>query len=140
MTTRWAVATFVLAACAAAPDAPLRLQQPVVLLGEVHDNAAQHALRLQAFKDLLATGARPALAMEQLDRDRQAALALEVEPDADPAAFVSPGGADPGCVGWLCDMALARRLWPDREGPQGAHRAAPMHRIQRRRTGARRRR
>ena len=59
----------------------------VVLLGEVHDNAAQHAMRLQAFKDLLATGARPALLMEQLDRDRQGdidrARAGSTLPDAD---------------------------------------------------------
>lgn len=66
----WALAA--LAACASAP--PLQLRQPVVLLGEVHDNAAQHALRLDAFKALLDGGARPALAMEQLDRDKQAAL------------------------------------------------------------------
>jgi uncharacterized iron-regulated protein len=43
----------------------------VVLLGEVHDNAVQHALRLEAFKTLLTTGARPALLLEQLDRERQ---------------------------------------------------------------------
>jgi uncharacterized iron-regulated protein len=46
-------------------------QSPIVLLGEVHDNAAQHVLRLQAFDALLATGARPALLMEQFDRERQ---------------------------------------------------------------------
>jgi hypothetical protein len=45
--------------------------RPWCLLGEVHDNAAQHALRLRAFEALLATGARPALAMEQFDRNRQ---------------------------------------------------------------------
>jgi uncharacterized iron-regulated protein len=72
-----------LAACssAAAPVAatPENLaqamaRQPIVLLGEVHDNAAQHALRLQALLRLVAGGARPALAFEQLDADRQAAL------------------------------------------------------------------
>jgi uncharacterized iron-regulated protein len=66
----------VVAACAtpvAGPPPTLDLRQaPIVLLGEVHDNAAQHALRLQAFKALLATGARPALLMEQFDRERQA--------------------------------------------------------------------
>ena len=44
----------------------------LLLLGEVHDNAAQHALRLQALQRLLASGARPALLMEQFDRERQA--------------------------------------------------------------------
>lgn len=45
--------------------------RPIVLLGEVHDNAEQHALRAQALRDLLASGARPALLMEQFDRERQ---------------------------------------------------------------------
>jgi len=62
------------AGCGTVPAGPPRLARPVVLLGEVHDNAQQHALRLQAFADLLATGARPVLALEQFDRDRQAAL------------------------------------------------------------------
>jgi uncharacterized iron-regulated protein len=44
----------------------------VLLLGEVHDNAAQHAVRLEAFQALLITGARPALLMEQFDREYQA--------------------------------------------------------------------
>ena len=58
-----------LSACAQAPK--LELRALVVLLGEVHDNAAQHRLRLEAFKALLATGARPALLMEQFDRSQQ---------------------------------------------------------------------
>ncbi|MGS0754567.1 hypothetical protein ACVBEH_07510 [Roseateles sp. GG27B] len=35
--------------CAAASslNAPLLFSQPLILLGEVHDNAAQHALRLR---------------------------------------------------------------------------------------------
>ena len=56
-----------LPAPAAAGAAPASL----LLLGEVHDNAQQHALRLQAFDALLQRGARPALLMEQFDRDRQ---------------------------------------------------------------------
>ena len=48
--------------------------QPVVLLGEVHDNAVQHALRARALRALVGSGARPALLMEQFDRDRQADL------------------------------------------------------------------
>jgi hypothetical protein len=49
-----------LSACGTPAPAPLRFTQPVVLLGEVHDNAAQHALRLDAFRAALAAGARPA--------------------------------------------------------------------------------
>ena len=44
----------------------------IVLLGEVHDNGAQHALRLAALKIVVAQGAHPALAFEQFDRERQA--------------------------------------------------------------------
>jgi len=47
-------------------------RRPVVLLGEVHDNAAQHEVRAAALRRLLASGARPAIAFEQFDRDRQA--------------------------------------------------------------------
>jgi len=47
-------------------------RRPVVLLGEVHDNAAQHAVRAAALRRLLEDGRRPALAFEQFDRERQA--------------------------------------------------------------------
>jgi uncharacterized iron-regulated protein len=84
--TLWAIArrfaallTTLLASCATGPPAPLSAnaladaisRRPVVLLGEVHDNATQHALRAEALRRLLASGARPALAFEQFDRDRQ---------------------------------------------------------------------
>lgn len=75
------LAALALAGCAhgaAAPEAltaPALAQamarQPIVLLGEVHDNAAQHALRAEALHLLLVGGARPALAFEQFDRDQQ---------------------------------------------------------------------
>ena len=87
-----------LTACAHAPASPLRFERPVVLLGEVHDNAAQHALRLQAFEAWLAGGARPALVMEQFDRDRQGVIdqlrAAAPAPDAD--ALIAAAGAQ----GW----------------------------------------
>ena len=76
----WAAAA--LAACAAPPpqteafNAVVLAQQmqrrPVVLLGEIHDNAGQHAVRAQAIERLLQAGLRPALAFEQFDRERQA--------------------------------------------------------------------
>ena len=91
----------VLSACAGpAPGLPdaLRLTQPVVLLGEVHDHPAQHALRLQAFADALARGARPALALEQFDRGKQGALdALQAsQPAPDAQALIAAAGAS----GW----------------------------------------
>jgi uncharacterized iron-regulated protein len=47
-------------------------RRPVVLLGEIHDNEVQHAMRALALELLLQGGARPALAFEQFDRERQA--------------------------------------------------------------------
>ena len=46
-------------------------RRPVVLLGEVHDNAVQHQVRAEALRRLLESGARPAIAFEQFDRERQ---------------------------------------------------------------------
>jgi uncharacterized iron-regulated protein len=47
-------------------------RRPSALLGEVHDNAFQHGLRADALRRLLQQGARPAIAFEQFDRERQA--------------------------------------------------------------------
>jgi len=57
----------------------------LVLLGEVHDNAQQHELRLAALQRGFASGWRPAIAMEQFDRERQA--------DIDRARRERPGDA-----------------------------------------------
>jgi uncharacterized iron-regulated protein len=43
----------------------------IVLLGEIHDNAEQHRLRLGVLRRALAAGWRPAIAMEQFDREHQ---------------------------------------------------------------------
>ena len=87
-----------LVACAHAPPPALRFEQPIVLLGEVHDNATQHALRLRAFEDWLASGARPALVMEQFDRERQALIdALRARaPAVDADALIAAAGGS----GW----------------------------------------
>lgn len=73
------------------PPTPAALAQAmdghaIVLLGEVHDNAAQHALRAAALRQWIAQGARPAIAFEQFDRERQA--------DIDRARRERPGDAD----------------------------------------------
>ena len=47
-------------------------KRPVVLLGEVHDNVVQHRMRAAALERFLEKGARPAIAFEQFDRERQA--------------------------------------------------------------------
>jgi uncharacterized iron-regulated protein len=65
-----------------------------VLLGEVHDNAAQHALRLAALQRLIASGARPVLAFEQFDRERQADIdRLRRERPGDADALVALGAS-----------------------------------------------
>ena len=43
----------------------------IVLLGEVHDNAVQHGLRLEVLRRAFEAGWRPAIAMEQFDREHQ---------------------------------------------------------------------
>ena len=82
----------------ASPPAPIAFQQPVVLLGEVHDNQQQHALRLQALRAHLAGGARPALLMEQFDRQHQAAI------DAAPREVNAIVAAGQGGPGWNWDF------------------------------------
>ena len=58
----------------------------VVLLGEVHDNAVQHALRAAALRQWVVQGARPAIAFEQFERERQ--------PDIERARRERPADAD----------------------------------------------
>src|SRR3989442_4183360 len=70
----------------------------VVLLGEVHDNAAQHTLRVAALRQLVVKGARPAIAFEQFDRERQ--------PDIDRARRERPGDAN-----YLIAQAKGRDEW-----------------------------
>ena len=52
--------------------AGIMAEQRNVLLGEVHDNGEQHALRVAALRQRIEAGARPALVFEQFDRERQA--------------------------------------------------------------------
>jgi uncharacterized iron-regulated protein len=82
---RLRIATCVLwlTAAAAATSAPVELDPSpralvqamqghrIVLLGEVHDNAVQHALRAAAVRQWVTQGARPAIAFEQFDREHQ---------------------------------------------------------------------
>jgi uncharacterized iron-regulated protein len=65
-----------LAACATVtPPQPWESRlagNTIVLLGEVHDNAEQHRLRLALLRRAFAAGWRPAIVMEQFDVERQA--------------------------------------------------------------------
>lgn len=105
--------------CAA--GVPAQPAPAIVLFGEVHDNAAQHALRLAEVKALLATGARPALLMEQFDRERQPEIdrvrAASPRPDADAVILAGSGAPASETRGWnwafykpLIELALANDL------------------------------
>jgi uncharacterized iron-regulated protein len=69
------IVAFVAACATVAPVQPWESRlagNSIVLLGEVHDNAAQHRLRLDVLRRAFAAGWRPALVMEQFDVERQA--------------------------------------------------------------------
>lgn len=51
-------------------------QANVLLLGETHDNPQHHDIQQKLLKARIGSGARPALLMEQLDSENQAALDL----------------------------------------------------------------
>src|SRR5436190_17910420 len=88
---RWIAVLLIMACSACSGIAPRsdweqRLQgDAVVMLGEVHDNAEVHRLRLELLRRAFAAGWRPAIAMEQFDRERQ--------PDIDRARRDKPGDA-----------------------------------------------
>jgi uncharacterized iron-regulated protein len=90
--------------CASVAQPEFIPTRPVVLFGEVHDNAAQHALRLKVFEALLRSGARPALLLEQFDRERQPAIdhARASTPAPDAAQIILAGSGAP---------ATETRLW-----------------------------
>ena len=73
----------------------------LVLLGEVHDNARLHGLRLQALRGAIAAGWRPAIAMEQFDRERQPDIdrARRERPD-DAQHLIDQAGTLPGGWNW----------------------------------------
>lgn len=91
--------------------------QPLVLLGELHDSPAQHAMRARALQRLLAEGARPALLMEQFDREQQPAIdRMLATPGADADALIAAAWPQ-GNAGWqwplyrpFITLALQHRL------------------------------
>ena len=99
---------------ATALRAPLAVNE-VLLLGEVHDNPAGHRARLAILQALIDSGRRPALVMEQFDRDRQADLDRALRECADADCVV--GRAAPPRAGWdwqlyrpVLELALRHRL------------------------------
>jgi uncharacterized iron-regulated protein len=73
----------------------------LVLLGEVHDNPDHHVLQARLVRSIVATGRRPALALEMLTSDLQ--------PDVDAARARTPRGPDVLAEVWK------KGGWPDFE-------------------------
>lgn len=85
-----------------------RLQgNAIVLLGETHDNAVQHRLRLQVLQRAFKAGWRPAIVMEQFDREHQADMdRARRERPRDPRYLIeraAPAQDKPG-GGWNWDF------------------------------------
>ena len=71
------LASLALSGCAGsrmAASAASAANPQVLLLGEVHDNAEGHKLRYEQLRRRVEAGWRPAIAMEQFDREHQALL------------------------------------------------------------------
>jgi uncharacterized iron-regulated protein len=77
---------------------------PVVIFGETHDNAAQHALRAATLRLVFEHGARPALAFEQFDRERQADIDAVRRDATGSIAEVAARIAALGNRGWNWDF------------------------------------
>ena len=75
----------------------------IVLLGEVHDNAEQHRLRLALLHRAFAAGWRPALALESFDRERQPDIERARREQPGDAQHVIDLAASPG-DGWRWDF------------------------------------
>lgn len=88
--------------------------QPLIyLMGEVHDNPAIHEARLVRLKQDIGVGWRPALIMEQFDRERQQDLTSAWQTCPDAACVIKQAGGE----GWnwslyepLINLALQYRL------------------------------
>ncbi|MGK5078106.1 ChaN family lipoprotein [Janthinobacterium sp. HLX7-2] len=73
------------------PSAPVADTLPnpqVLLLGEVHDNAQGHRLRMAELQRRVAAGWRPVIVMEQFDRENQALLTRAARECADPDCII----------------------------------------------------
>ncbi len=87
-----------------------------VLLGEVHDNAGHHRLRRDLLAALVRDGRRPAVAMEQFDREHQPALQrVQDEPAPTPELLKTAGRIDAQGWNWsyyepIVRLALDHRL------------------------------
>lgn len=84
----------------ARPLAPQLIASQLVLLGEVHDNAEGHQRRLAAITAAVADGWKPAIAMEQFDREQQPALDAAMAKCSDADCVIDAVGADRKAWRW----------------------------------------
>lgn len=75
---------------------PLEKPTRIFLMGEIHDNAHGHTLRLSQVMALISQGHKPVVAMGQFDRENQAVLDLALNRCKDPDCVV----AEAGTPGW----------------------------------------
>jgi len=109
-------AALLLSACAATTLPPVWRDTPVLLLGELHDNPDGQARRAALVAERVnADGWRPAIAMEQFDRERQPELDRAMQDCADPDCVIAR--AAPDRTGWtwsfyrpVISLALQHRL------------------------------
>jgi uncharacterized iron-regulated protein len=99
----------------AASEAAPAAAPTVLLLGEVHDNPDGHRARLALLRARIDAGWRPAIAMEQFDRERQADLDRAQQACKDAACVIAM--ASPAKASWhwdyyapLIDLALREHL------------------------------
>jgi len=75
--------------CAVQPPQPTA---HILLLGEVHDNPQGHQQRFSDLRQRVEEGWRPAIVMEQFDRERQSALAQAMATCADAQCVIRAAG------------------------------------------------
>jgi uncharacterized iron-regulated protein len=86
-----------------------------VLLGEVHDNPEHHSRQAFVLQSLIQAGRRPALVMEQLDRENQPAIDAALTAGADAEDVAAAGRMDRKGWQWanyqpLMHIAIGARL------------------------------
>jgi uncharacterized iron-regulated protein len=86
-----------------------------ILLGEVHDNPEHHAHQAEVLSALIRAGRRPALVMEQFDRENQPAIDVALAAGADAEAVAVAGRMDRKGWQWagyepLVRIAVGARL------------------------------
>jgi uncharacterized iron-regulated protein len=85
------VVAVVMSSCqpASTASSPSPAAASVLLLGETHDNGEGHRLRTDGLRRRLEAGWRPAIAMEQFDRQQQPALDAAMRECADAGCVIS---------------------------------------------------